>query len=366
MDLETLEESETLFLELIRNGRRDLEQDLIQIFREKALVLTYIDDRPGAIVVYNEILERYQKLLKPDNRMEIEIKICEIYNLLAVLLAQTGKAHEAIKLFDKGFELAFSLDPESENPVIQEKIASGYANKAAAHGILNQDAEALALYDKAIEILTTCVNKDDYLSRIYNSKAALFFNKAEYDKAFSFFDKAIDIRERLYEKEGEETDSSNISYIQGLIYSNLANSYLYLDQPDPAEKCIRSSIDLLEQLVFHDGHNQYTSRLANAYFILANILGKSPETAVSTKWYDKSSHLLERLIFHENHTEFKGQWAMTRAFRACHLFDIGDLDRAHEEALEVSPILKEVIDQTGRTDLKVTMTELKTRFKDSL
>ena len=71
--------------------------------------------------------------------------------------------------------------------------------------------------------------------------------------------------------------------------------------------------------------------------------------------YDQAIGIMKKLVDQEGRRELKGNLAMAQARRAVVLADLGDIEGAKAEAASAIPVLQAEFDRTGRADLQAVL-----------
>lgn len=161
----------------------------------------------------------------------------EIY---ASALSNAGVVYFTLGMFEaasRSFYQYLAIQREKDN---KQKIAFGLANIGAIHMQMNQFENAEPIYLSALQLLdelTTTDNKGETLPEIvtfYNNLGIINRELGKVDTAISYYQKGIHLAKSL---------SAEDEYL-AMLYNNLGNIYIDIQQYDPAFQALQTALDL--------------------------------------------------------------------------------------------------------------------------
>lgn len=177
---------------------------------------------------------------------------------------------------------------------VEAALAGVYMNRGVTFADTQQLGNALADYDRAVEIrekLDTqgrLADRND-LAAAYMNRGTAFQDKQDTDRAFADYGRAIEIREKL-DAEGRLQDRNNLASV----YMNRGNSHLYQQKTERAIADYDRAIEIREKLVA-EGRLGVRNDLASTYMDRGNAFSDrlDPENAVAD--YDRAIEIREKL-----------------------------------------------------------------------
>ncbi len=112
------------------------------------------------------------------------------------------------------------------------------------------------------------------------------------------------------------------------------------------------AIEIRERLVEREGRRELANDLAMACMNKAIAVSDLGDLRAAVALYDRAIEIYERLVEREGRRELRGNLALVVAYRAGCYRDIGDPQRAAADVRKTVAILNEEIDRTDRADLK--------------
>jgi tetratricopeptide (TPR) repeat protein len=120
-----------------------------------------------------DLLLYFIKAEEIENKLDNDLKIIFLANIVGLTLSNLGRNEEAIKCYNKALQI---------NP----RDASAYYNKGNALSDLGRNEKAIDCYDRALEI-------NPQHGGAYNNKGTVLSKLGRYEEALECFDKSIEI-----------------------------------------------------------------------------------------------------------------------------------------------------------------------------
>ena len=219
------------------------------------------------------------------------------YRLLGNLYFQVYNYEESINSYDLCIE--YSL-PQNDSVMIREC----YLNKGAIY--FNK-----GLNSKALDNFLLALNYSENLDKEneYNNIGAVFFNEQEYDEAYNYYNKALDILKKKGNQYGISVANNNIGdvfkmmgkYDVALMYYNkVLSARDSLNNPEMEIVCM-SNIGILKEMM-NDGDSAiyYYSKalekagIFNDQLLITRCLSLLGSALVEKGLYDQAKSYLER------------------------------------------------------------------------
>ena len=190
----------------------------------EGLIWWTLGDYDKAIEALNNALTDAAALkIRPD-------EIASTLNNMGLIYRDKGDYDKALATFDQAILIDTSMGSKWG-------LAYDFRNKGLTFLKLKQPKEAAALFDQAYSISTAIGNRINAAKAILGKGDALFALK-DYPKAQSAYQTALDLSESMMIKETQWRSLYGLAKIQIIFYNDL----------DTAEKLLRKSVEVIEQL----------------------------------------------------------------------------------------------------------------------
>ena len=136
--------------------------------------------------------------------------------------------------------------------------------------------KALEFYEKSLEMFQKLGDKKG-ISNSYNNLGLLYKDKGEWDKALEFYEKSLEIKEELGDKQGISNSYGNL----GLLYKDKG-------EWDKALEFYEKSLEMFQKL----GDKQ---RISNSYNNLGSLYKDKGEWDKALEFYEKSLEMFQKL-----------------------------------------------------------------------
>jgi serine/threonine protein kinase/tetratricopeptide (TPR) repeat protein len=412
LDLELYEQALKIYLDLVKQGRKEIDVELSRLYQHKAFVHENVADLPGAVAMYDRATEILDRLMTQESRSELANELATVYMNKALAVSALGDNRAAVELYDKAIQIRERLVSKESRSELANELARVYMNKALAVSALGDNRAAVELYDKAIQIRERLVSKESRselaseLAIVYMNKAvavsALEDNRAAvelYDKAIQIYerlvakegrselanelamvymnkanavsdlgdkraavglyDKAIQLRERLVSKEGRTELANELA----MVYVNKAVAVSALGDKHAAVGLYDKAIQIRERLVSKEGRTELANGLANVFMNKANAVSILGDSRAAVGLYDKAIQIWERLVSKEGCTELLGDLCWVKLSKAVCLHNLGETQKAKKEAQAAIPVLRAEVKRKGRADLSNVLNWAETNLK---
>jgi tetratricopeptide (TPR) repeat protein len=220
----------------------------------------------------------------------------ELYQIANSNIVGNHNYEEAINLYRCVEKLLEYLVNKTVSIELSNNLAMAYMNKGISLDSLGKLNEAIAEYDKAIEILKLFV--DNGRTELANDLASAFMNKGislwslgKLNEALIEYGKAIEILEPLVEQ-GRTELANDLA----MAYMNKATTLYYQKNYSEAETDYDKSIKIQEGLVTEENRVELTNDLAKSYWSKGNTVKYLGRIDEAIKFYDKSINLFEQTL----------------------------------------------------------------------
>jgi tetratricopeptide (TPR) repeat protein/predicted Ser/Thr protein kinase len=359
-DLAAYDEARRIFERLIKAGRKDLEDELAMLCHEAASAHEIADDSSGALAMYDRAIEIYERLVNVEGRRKLVHDLASSYMNKAITLCAMADYRDALNLFDRAIAINENLVKQEGSHQMSQDLAAAYVNKANAVSNLGDHRGAVTLYDNAIETYERLIQQGgrfklygwlklpNDLAMVCMNKTAALLALGENRKAIEVCDRAIEIRERLVNQEGQTEVANDLASA----YVNKANALHGAGDYLEAVRLYDRAINVRERLVNEEGRSEVASDLSLAYVNKASAVSKLGDTSGAIALYDCAIEIREQLVKREGRSELLGDLALARGYRAEALIRLGDRTRGLDEGREAIAILWAERRRTGRADLQ--------------
>ena len=287
LELIIFEEAKSIFLDIVKKGRRDLVLDLAFLCRDKAHVHETVDDIPGALNEYDQCIEIVQRLVEQEGHRELanyllQSQMCKITALVkqgdtAAVVAFRDQILDDINRWrpmeqegkggainDQCVEIRRRLMEEERRGGLSEERARKMEERAFCLADVFSDFKgAVVLYDKSIVIWRRLVEQDGRRD-IANNLATALNNKANVLKAMGnmagallLYDQCVEIRRRLVEQEGRRELASDWA----TALANKAFALKKLGDYAGSIKLYDQCIEILRQLVEKESRRELAKNM---------------------------------------------------------------------------------------------------------
>ena len=345
-DLAIFEEAKSIFLDMVKKGRRDLEPDIARLCMNKALVHCTADDIPGAIAEYDQAIAVRRRLLERDKRWETATDLAVSLMNKGHTLANYGDLQGAVNSHGESVAIWERLVEQERRWESAPDLAAALMNKGATIYRIGDSVSAAQLYDKSITIWRQLVQREGrrefavYLARTLLNKGLVISTPA----AVKFYEEGISILQELVERDGQQDLAPDLALAlmtKGNGLQSMGESATALALYDRSYAILRRSID-------HDGRRELASDLAAVLMNKGSVLLKLRELPKAIVVFDECVTIRRRLVEQEGRHDLAFDLATTMIDEGAALCGIGNLARATELYDDAITILRSLGDQKGR------------------
>jgi tetratricopeptide (TPR) repeat protein/predicted Ser/Thr protein kinase len=359
-ELAVYDEAKRLYQQLVRDGRKEVEEDLAVLCSYKALIHQTAADGHGALGEYGQAIAILERLVNQEGRRELADNLAMAYMNKATAVSALGDEREAVVLYDQAIAILERLvNQEGSRFVLADDLARAYTNKSVAVRVLGDNRGAVALCDQAIAILERLVNLEgrrdlaDDLATAYANKANAVCALGDNRGAVALCDQAIAIRERLVNQEGRR-DLGNANDL-AMVYMNKAAAVSALGDNRGAVALYDLAIAIRERFVNQEGRRELADGLAMVYMNKAKTVSALGDNRGAVALHDQAIAILERLVNQEGRRELADDLARAYTNKAKTVSALGDNRVAVALYDQSIAILRRLVEQEGRSDLSGDM-----------
>ncbi|MBN1550982.1 serine/threonine protein kinase, partial [bacterium] len=300
-DLEVLEETEIIYLELIRNGNAKYNIDLANVLIHKGLVLECLDDWPGAIALQQQGLEILEKVPVLNLPPRISYHMLNAYCSTAWMLNEIHESEAALHLLEKAIKHVDTFDDPNEKSRQNHIRSTIYNDLGIVLRKLGRAKEAQDWCDKSIALKEDLVYRQGLkkfsndLSGAYDNKSKLLQEMHRIPEAIDYMSRAIDLREKIY----AENKSQITARALVLVYSNMAVYLAGLKRFEEALTNLEKAIHTIENLPDADQYSEINKIMAKIYNIQGYVQYNSKRVQEAKESYTRSIDLFERLLYEQ-------------------------------------------------------------------
>jgi serine/threonine protein kinase/lipopolysaccharide biosynthesis regulator YciM len=320
------------------------------------IVARHASSRRGQLVAdvatYDEARHLYERLVN-GGRKDLEYDLANLCSNAAVVHKTADDSSGALALYDRAIEILERLVNVENRRELADGLAGVYMNKAVTVGDMGDERVAVGLYDRAIQILERLVNVEgqrelaDGLAKSYMNKATAVMGLGDHRSAVCFYDQAIEVLDRLVNVDGRRELANDLAGA----YSNKAGSVYCLGDSQAAISLCERAIKIRERLVNNEGHRELANDLATLYMNNAVALAQLGNNRAAVDLYDRAIEIRERLVNVEGRRELANDLATLYLNKAIAVGNLGDQRAAvdvHDRAIE---IFERLVNVEGRREL---------------
>jgi len=304
------------------------------------------------VAAYDAARHLYERLVK-GGRKDLEIDLATLYHDAAFVHETADDSSGALALHDRAIEILDRLVNVEGRRELADGLASLYSYKANAVAQLGDNRVAVDLYERATKILDRLVNLEGRhelaknLAYLYTSTANAVGNLGDNRRAVGLHDRAIEILDRLINVEGRSDLADGLA----TIYMNKANAVGKLGDNQAAAVLYDQAIALRERMVSAEGRHELAKDLATLYMNKALEVARLGDDRAAVGFYDRAIKIIERLISIEDRREFANELADLYMNKANAVAQLGDNSPAVDLYDRVIEIRERLVNHEGRHEL---------------
>jgi len=238
-------------------------QETADAYTNLALAYRKLDKLEISLELHNKALAIY--MITPD---QWQPAIASTYNYLGTLYRILHDYERAETMNKMALSIFENLDPSKSS---KSSIASTYCNLGDLYGEMQNQAEALVMYEEARVIYEEIFEEGHaYTARSYNSIGDAYHNIGNYENALKMYEKALDIDHKFYGLNHPTT---------AMTYSSLGKLYTDMKKPKQALEMHQKALTIrLQTLGANHPYTQASqTRVQNA---VASIGRKGKKKAI--------------------------------------------------------------------------------------
>jgi len=346
---------------LVASGRRELENNLADVYNDLGAALIVRGNLDTAIAVFQKACEIYKRLVLAGQR-ELKTDLAMVYDNLAAALSELGDQEAAIGALEKSRKIREEV-VASGRFESAEDLAGYYNNLAATladRGDLNAAFEA---YQEARSILERLVlsgrrELETDLAMVYSNLGATLNDRGDPETALHLIQSAREIYERLVSsgRRDLEKDLTDVFIRLGEVLSVRRNL-------DVAVQTYQQAREIYERLV-SAGRRELQDELADAFCHLGDALSDQRDLARAIEMYQMATQIYGRLVA-GGRRELEKDLAGTCFNLGIALSECGALDGAIE-AYQKSREIRERLVSSGRRELEKDLADAHVSLGDAL
>lgn len=372
VDLVVYNKAINLFREMAFQGKDIARVSLGLIFRNTALIQRSLEDLPGAIRSLESGIETWEELVARTPADGYQRDLAKTHMQKATLLAARRDFRLAVESVDKALEYFQALPREKRHYKDSKSLAEAYQTKADALWNLAETHEAVALYDKTIDLLKE-LSADDSL-KIQNDVAKALANKGnallgqgKHHDAIAVYTEAIHIQEHLVASGSRKTDNAKVQMDLAKTYFNISVALKRVGDHQQRLTFCDMAVSITDRLVTEERRREYIDFLSTFYVSKAGALINNGRKTDAVETYNLAINILENQFYHRGRNERATELAMAYTNKANILSDSVDSKQIALELYDRSlMILDHVIKTKPRSNLKPVVSDILMNKGDTL
>jgi tetratricopeptide (TPR) repeat protein len=353
-DLAVYEEARAILERKLSAEGPEHQAVLAALCVQKAFVHTSLDDRPGALALFDRALELWEDLITVQGQRQHTASLARTLLHKADTLRVLGETAEAVPLYDRVVALWERLDNRKRRRELREDLAEAHLNKGVAVRSLGDLRTALDLFDRAIDLWEEVVNRDHQeeaandLARAYLTKASAVSVRGDAGAALTLCDEAIKIRRRLVQRDGRRELEADLARA----YLQKANVLRMQSNVKAALPVYDLALGLWERLVQQEGRDDLAHDLARSYLGKANAVRTVGQPAEAAALCGRAAAIWERLVQREGRQELSPELAKAYLHQGNALRAAGQAAEALARCDQALVLLERLVHEQGRTELR--------------
>ena len=299
-DMEILEEATGIMQQGMARFPAPVIPDYCKLLLSKARIQMTLEDIPGMMATYDEILTVLKNRLEEDRAYKV------LFSETLRLKASHSLFHisqdEAVSLIDQAIQCLRDCLEEKASSRLTVQLAAAYGSKVKIYGSYGHIREAVDSADTTITFCRRSMELYDaqalkeILQTALSNKACGLHQLGKHDQALELFNLCIsDSREKY------KTDPSNMhAFDLAMSCINKANVLQVTGDHEITEACFSEAVELLADIVKTDPSK--SDILAIAYMGMGTSCDMQQRLAEAGVYYDKSIAIREKLVFRD------GRW----------------------------------------------------------
>ncbi|MBN1356895.1 serine/threonine protein kinase [bacterium] len=301
---------------------------------------------------YEEISVRYRELLGAD-QSDLNNDFSRLLAQKALIQKDTGDYPGAIKTYDESIAHWQVILEKEPSETAENHLAGTLADKALLLGSLGRETDALEYFNRALDIRERLVfecGRSEFsmgLVKCYTNKSNTLGNLGRYRESIYVCDRAISILETI----SLENPSCEISMWLSDSYLNKAVSLMDLGLNSAALEQYDKSIEMTVRLIESGGFEVHGRDLALAYMNKALLLNRMQDYRSALDFYSNTVDIYRKLLSGHHRDDLMFELARTLINHAGNYWYLNDSRNADSVNTEAMKILEELVFWKGRNEL---------------
>lgn len=348
-DLALFEEAKSMFLDMIKKGRRDLEPEIASLCMSKALVHCTADDIPGALAEYDQAIAVRRRLVEETGRRELADALASALMSKGHTLNGIGDFSRAIELYDQCIAIWQRLVEQERQWDAAPDLAAALLNKGSSLLGMGHLTQAIALYDQCIGIWRKLV--DDGRQEFAPNLAKVLLNKAATLHATGNYEEVVEcscaegiaIWQDLVENCGRWDLASDLATAQSIKADMLHRKGDF----EKASALYWQCVSIRRQLFEKDGRREFADKLSAALRDRAATLLRMGNLAGALESYDECITIWRQLVDQDGRVERAADLASALMSKGATIHSAGDLEGAIVLYDECIAIRRRLVEQAA-------------------
>mgnify|MGYP002344333094 FL=1 len=295
-----------------------------------AMTLAQAGNRSEALTAGRETIGVLETQLEenPDETLRIQLARCHVNQ--STFLGEMKRFRECEEHLDRAIRLFRDIVRENRSPEVLNYLAAAFMNKGTAKWNQGHNQDALDLIRKSLRIRIRLhgespdfdVGRD--LIASYSMLCIVLLSTNQGAEAIAIHDKLIRILTRRIEQEGLTDERSDLARI----FMNQSYAYASMAQYAKAADCQKKAIELYEHMILREGRSDKYHELARAYTNLGNICNELNDFIQAYHLFEKAESVFSRLVFKEGKSECRMHLAYQLSRKAWALEKTGNAAQA--------------------------------------
>jgi len=284
-----------------------VEQQLIfcltGIMGNRANIEIFSGKNHVAVELYDKIVMLLESITQAPDETDNKAKLATALINRAIAQEKAGNSERALEDYDRAITIRRKIVESDPTPENRNALAGACFTQAAILSRADRDAEALVLYEKAEEIREILVfqeNKTVFMCDLavtLQNKAVSMRSIGDNAGALKVMDKSIELHERGCR--------NSIGDALAIAWFNRGNLIYVLEGPEKALQDYNRAVVTLENQIFAHGKYEILHHLARVYRKQAQIYVELAQKNKAAVVLDKAIKILTGLVERKGRVRFK-------------------------------------------------------------
>lgn len=359
IDLEIAEEAQGIYLELIKDGRTELQAELGELTGHKATIQVCANDLQGAMSSYSQAIMRYRQIADSDVDDNLRIKLTQVLMGRGCVKHQLRQLDSALIDFQQSIDLLKQILSSGFQEYPTFSLVYALTNKAIALAQLDKLEESFATFDEAettIHYLQQNTGKsyDTPLAFLYMNKVSFYDAKMQCEEALRDSERCVKLWEKIchVDQPRQKMTQLLIALINYVVKLTACDHYeLALTSLRKASDLVATLTDFLNE----DSYNYYQAIITSNHAVILLAMDRNEE---ALSLINQAIQLVDRLISLQGRSEYESMFQQMRMYQV----KIYKKLKKHQEAANAIDL---VIDSLDRLISIEKRTDLLTIFADA-